>query len=160
MFATTKLELLPFFIKPNDSFNSARMSMSSPEADVAFGQIDDHDHVSPLVCQMLREQVWAIFSSRSESVGWYARSLANELHVPHLSVYWDYRAKSMYNINHVNNNNNKAQAQGDAARTNTVDRGGQAWLDLEALKGIGIPSGYARDGRQTPFTPQGPANKG
>lgn len=48
---------------------------------------------------MLRRQIWAIFSSRSESIGWYARSLADMLYVPHLSVHWDYRSSYRYNIN-------------------------------------------------------------
>lgn len=49
---------------------------------------------------MLRQKIWALFSSQSESVGWYIRSLADQLNIPHISVYWDYRSPYLNNVNH------------------------------------------------------------
>ena len=42
--------------------------------------------------QLVQEGVWAIVGSQSPSVGWLLRSMANNLHIPHLSVFWDYRS--------------------------------------------------------------------
>ena len=48
-----------------------------------------------LVCNLIKEGVWALFSSRSASFGWLLRSIAGNLHIPHISLFWDYR--SSYN---------------------------------------------------------------
>ncbi|CAG2163710.1 unnamed protein product [Oppiella nova] len=46
-----------------------------------------------LVCNgLVKEGVWGIIGSQSPSVGWLLRSLANNLHIPHMSVFWDYRS--------------------------------------------------------------------
>lgn len=36
--------------------------------------------------------MWAIFGPQSASVGWLLRSIATNLHIPHVQVNWDYRS--------------------------------------------------------------------
>jgi len=41
---------------------------------------------------MIESGVWAIFGPQSPSVSWTIRSIASNLHIPHLQVNWDYRS--------------------------------------------------------------------
>ncbi|KAI1287063.1 Glutamate receptor ionotropic, kainate 2 [Halotydeus destructor] len=41
---------------------------------------------------MVESGVWAIFGPQTPSVSWMVRSIASNLHIPHLQVNWDYRS--------------------------------------------------------------------
>ncbi|KAH9403437.1 hypothetical protein TYRP_015327 [Tyrophagus putrescentiae] len=73
----TNLSVTAFTVEPRDSFSGAK-----------------------LVCRLLQNNVWAIFSSRSEPLDWFVHTVANELQVPHLSVNWNFRSRFMFNVNH------------------------------------------------------------
>lgn len=45
------------------------------------------------VCNnLVREGVWGLVGPESPAVDWLLRSMANNLHLPHFSVFWDYRS--------------------------------------------------------------------
>lgn len=50
------------------------------------------DRLASLVCDMVASGVWAVFGPQSPSVAWLIRSIAANLHIPHLHVNWDYRS--------------------------------------------------------------------
>ena len=68
---TSRLEAYVVNIKPHDSFRAAK-----------------------IVCRMIEKGVWAIFGPTSPSVTWLVRSIANNLHIPHIQINWDYRHSS------------------------------------------------------------------
>ena len=43
-------------------------------------------------CQLVDAGTWAVFGPQSPSVGWLIRSIADNLHIPHFQVNWDYRS--------------------------------------------------------------------
>ncbi|KAH7643153.1 kainate-selective ionotropic glutamate receptor-like protein 3 [Dermatophagoides farinae] len=59
----------------------------------------DSLRAAKITCQMLKEKVWLILTSRSDSANRFARSTADMLHIPHLSIQWDYRSAYIDNVN-------------------------------------------------------------
>ncbi|KAH9418863.1 hypothetical protein DERP_004189 [Dermatophagoides pteronyssinus] len=72
-----------------------------------FIQSRDSLRAAKLTCQMLKEKVWLILTSRSDSANRFARSTADMLHIPHLSIQWDYRSAYIDNINFQQQPNNQ-----------------------------------------------------
>lgn len=62
--------------------------------------------MSVSVCHLVSEGVWTIFGSKSANVRWLLSSLASTLHIPHLSIYWDYRTYSRSRSHKYENNGN------------------------------------------------------
>lgn len=67
----TRIEAYVVNVKPGDSF-----------------------HAGKIVCQMIARGVWAIFGPSTPSVSWLVRSIANNLHIPHIQFNWDYQRAS------------------------------------------------------------------
>lgn len=67
----TRIEAYVVNIKPGDSF-----------------------HAGKIVCNMVSKGVWAIFGPSTPSVSWLVRSIANNLHIPHIQFNWDYQRSS------------------------------------------------------------------
>lgn len=67
----TRIEAYVVNVKPGDSF-----------------------HAGKIVCNMVSRGVWAIFGPSTPSVSWLVRSIANNLHIPHIQFNWDYQRSS------------------------------------------------------------------
>lgn len=67
--------------------------------DDVFGWLLCFFTIFHLACKLLENQIWAILSSNSEAISWYARSLANTLNIPHLAVNWEFKSRYLNNIN-------------------------------------------------------------
>ncbi|KPM09535.1 kainate-selective ionotropic glutamate receptor-like protein 3 [Sarcoptes scabiei] len=61
----------------------------------------DSFRATQTVCRMFNDKIWLLFSSRSDSVYWFARSAADTFFIPHIAIQWDYRAAYLDNVNFI-----------------------------------------------------------
>ncbi|OTF74877.1 hypothetical protein BLA29_011488, partial [Euroglyphus maynei] len=59
----------------------------------------DSLRAAKITCQMLKEKVWLILTTGSDSANRFVRSTSDMLHIPHISIQWDYRSAYIDNIN-------------------------------------------------------------
>ncbi|XP_054163695.1 glutamate receptor ionotropic, kainate 2-like [Oppia nitens] len=94
IFESGETELIDAFKAAVDRVNNDRTVLSRKQLMARVETIKPHDsfHAAKLICNnLVNDGVWALLGSESPAVGWLLRSLANNLHIPHLSVFWDYR---------------------------------------------------------------------
>ena len=94
IFEGTDPQLEIVFRQTVDLWNLDRYRLPNTRLEAQVTRINHRDsfHAAKLACQLIESGCWAIFGPQSPDVGWFIRSIADNLHVPNFQFNWDFRS--------------------------------------------------------------------